>query len=78
MSEMQPVPALDSIAKRIFEIRGQRVMLDSDLAGMYGVAAKVLNQAVKRNAERFPADFMFQLTLEEADSLRSQFVTSDC
>ena len=69
-------PALTlSIAQRIFEIRGQRVMLDTDLARMYDVAAKVLNQAVKRNVERFPEDFMFQLTSEEADSLRSQIVT---
>ena len=56
-------------------LRGHRVMLDADLAKLYGVAVKALNQAVKRNAERFPADFMFQLTWEEAESLRSQFVT---
>jgi hypothetical protein len=52
-------------------------MLDTDLAALYGVEAKVLNQAVKRNADRFPADFMFQLTHEEAAALRSQFVTLD-
>ena len=52
-------------------------MLDADLAGLYGVEVKALNQAVKRNAERFPADFMFQLTREEAAALRSQIVTLD-
>lgn len=56
-------------------IRGQRVMLDSDLALLYGVETKVLNQAVKRNLDRFPKDFVFQLAKEEALSLRSQFVT---
>ena len=59
----------------IYVIRGQRVMLDSDLAQMYGVEAKVLNQVVKRNISRFPFDFMFQLTAEEWKILRSQFVT---
>ncbi|MFN7948190.1 MAG: ORF6N domain-containing protein [Blastocatellia bacterium] len=57
-------------------IRGQKVMLDSDLAELYEVETKVLNQAVKRNLERFPEDFMFQLTTEEAGNLRSQIVTS--
>ena len=56
-------------------MRGKRVMLDKDLAELYGVKTKVLNQAIKRNMERFPEDFMFQLTKEEANSLRSQFVT---
>lgn len=63
------------IEQKIFIIRGQRVMLSSHLAELYGVEAKVLIQAVKRNIERFPRDFMFQLTWEEAHSLRSQFVT---
>ena len=75
MPDIQPVFTLDAVAQRIFEIRGQRIMLDADLATLYGVTAKALNQAVKRNAERFPEDFMFQLIQEEADSLRSQFVT---
>jgi len=75
MPDIQPSFTLDAVAQRIFELRGQRVMLDSDLAVLYGVAAKALNQAVKRNTERFPEDFMFQLTQEEADSLRSQVVT---
>jgi len=57
-------------------IRGERVILDADLATLYDVATKVLLQAVKRQIERFPPDFMFQLTKEEFDILRSQFVTS--
>lgn len=61
---------------RIFTMRGQRVMLDADLAELYGVQTKVLLQAMKRNIARFPPDFMFQLSKEEAESLRSQFVTS--
>ena len=68
------VPA-ERIDHAIHLIRGHCVMLDSDLAALYCVPTKVLNQAVKRNRARFPADFIFQLTLEEAGSLRSQFVT---
>jgi len=64
------------IEARILMIRGERVMLDADLAQLYGVATKVLVQAVKRNAERFPLDFMFQLTPDEFANLRSQIVTS--
>ena len=60
----------------IYEIRGQKVMLDSDLAKLYQVETKVLNQAVKRNAERFPVDFMFRLTPEEVLNMRSHFVTA--
>ena len=71
---------LEVIKSKIYEIRGQRVMLDRDLAQMYGVETKVLNQAVRRNLERFPEDFMFILTQTECKSLeisvRSQFVTS--
>jgi len=67
--------AVEVIATRILELRGKRVMLDRDLAKLYGVAAKVLNQAVKRNIKRFPEDFMFQLSWEEVASLRSQIVT---
>ncbi|MDD3984137.1 MAG: ORF6N domain-containing protein [Candidatus Omnitrophica bacterium] len=59
----------------MFEIRGKKVMLDRDLAKLYGVETRVLNQAVKRNLRRFPEDFMFKLTGEEVESLRSQFVT---
>ena len=75
-SETQPVPALNAIAQRIFEIRGQRVMLDTDLATLYDVPTFRLNEAVKRNRARFPEDFMFQLTKEEYASLRSQFAMS--
>ena len=60
----------------IYEIRGQKVMLDFDLAKLYQVETKALNQAVKRNAERFPADFMFRLTAEEVLNMRSQIVTA--
>src|SRR5664280_1806578 len=70
--------ALGAIESRIFVLRGHRVMLDRDLAELYGVETRALNQAVKRNADRFPDDFMFKLTLEEAQAvlaLRSQLVT---
>ncbi len=70
------VPKPECLAKLVFFIRGEKVLLDADLADLYGVATKVLNQAVKRNRDRFPADFMFQLTLEEWEGMRSQFVTS--
>jgi phage regulator Rha-like protein len=66
---------IQSIQNRIYEIRGQRVLIDRDLAALYEVETKVFNQAVKRNIKRFPEDFMFQLTQEEWESLRSQFVT---
>lgn len=65
----------ETIERAIYTIRGVQVMLDKDLAVLYGVETRVLNQAVRRNAERFPAHFMFQLTKEEYDSLRSQIVT---
>ena len=68
---------VDQVAEGIRYVRGQKVLLDFDLAALYGVSAKVLNQAVKRNSERFPAGFMFQLTAEETRSLRSQFVTNE-
>jgi hypothetical protein len=67
---------IQTIESKIYEIRGQKVMLDFDLAELYEVETKVLNQAVKRNINRFPGDFMFQLTMGEWNSLRSQFVTS--
>lgn len=78
--------SVEQIESRIFVIRGQKVMLDADLAELYGVETKVLNQAVKRNLDRFPDDFMFQLSTEEfanlkskigISSLRSQIVTSN-
>ena len=69
-----PVLKVGDIVSGIFFIRGQKVMLDYDLASIYGVATRVLNQAVKRNQRRFPDDFLFQLTRDEWESLRSQFV----
>jgi phage regulator Rha-like protein len=69
---MQIIVPVEVIEKKILLIRGQKVMLDSDLAELYGVETFNLNKAVKRNSERFPEDFMFQLTKEEADSLRFQ------
>ena len=70
-----PVP-IQLIERRIYLIRGQKVMLDRDLAELYQVQTKALNQAVRRNAERFPSDFMFQLSAKEVVELnRSQFVT---
>jgi len=68
---------LQPIQNKIYEIRGFKVMLDFDLAGMYGTETKVLKQSVRRNIERFPDDFMFELTRDEYNSLRSQFVTLD-
>ena len=67
---------LQLIQSKIYEIRGQKVMLDRDLAELYGIETKVLKQAVKRNLKRFPSDFMFELTQDEFECLRSQFVTS--
>ena len=67
---------IKNIQSKIYEIRNEKVMLDFDLAAMYEVETKSLNQAVKRNLDRFPEDFMFQLTEEEFNNLRSQFVTS--
>src|SRR5437868_14420763 len=66
----------ENLARFVFFIRGEKVMLDSDLARLYGVEARALNQAVARNRKRFPADFMFQLTPREYESLRSQTVIS--
>jgi len=67
---------IETVERKILLIRGHKVMLDSDLAELYGVTTKALLQAVKRNPERFPADFMFQLSETEFLNLRSQFVTS--
>src|ERR1039458_9337677 len=78
-----PTPAgqllvpVELVERRIYLIRGQKVMLDSDLAELYQVLTKNLNLAVRRNAKRFPPDFMFQLTREEAESLRLQIATSN-
>jgi hypothetical protein len=86
MADKKLIASVEQIESRIFIIRGQKVMLDADLAELYGVETKAFNQAVKRNAERFPEDFMFQLISEEfadlrcqidTSSLRSQIVTSN-
>ena len=68
---------LEVIQSKIYDIRGQKVMLDRDLAEMYGVETRALNQAVKRNTDRFPVDFMFQLTDEETEIWKSQIVMSN-
>ncbi len=68
--------ALEQVEPLIQEIRGEKVILDSDLARLYGVTTKRLNEQVKRNRDRFPADFMFQLTVRESVASRSQFATS--
>ena len=78
MPKPQKRLSVDRLGQLIYEIRGQRVMLDSDLAKIYGVPTKVFNQAVKRNRQRFPEDFMFRLSQKEATALqasRSQIVT---
>lgn len=67
---------IEQISDKIYNIRGVKVMLDSDLADLYEVQTKVLNQAVRRHIKRFPKDFMFQLTKQEFDNLKSQIVTS--
>ena len=74
--KIAPIVA-ERIERAILVLRGHRAMLDSDLANLYEVPTKVLVQAVKRNRERFPQDFMFQMTSEEFQRLRSQFVTSN-
>lgn len=68
--------ATDPIPGRIFQVRGHRVILDADLARLYGVPTKRFNEAFKRNRHRFPEDFAFQLTTEEVTNLKSQFATS--
>jgi len=73
---MRDLITREQIEKHILLLRGQKVMLSTDLAGLYGVAPKVLVQAVKRNIERFPSDFLFQLSPQEAKNLKSQIVTS--
>ena len=66
----------ENVAQLVFLIRGEKVMLDADLATLYGVSTKALNQAFRRNRNRFPSDFVFQLTKTEYDSMRSQIVTA--
>ena len=76
MNEKGADISVEMMEQAILLIRGQKVMLDADLAQLYGVETKILNKAVKRNLDRFPEDFMFQLTTEEAENLRFQFGTS--
>ena len=75
MANEKGSPAAQDIARSIVVLRGQRVILDSELAAIYGVPTKALNQAVKRNSDRFPEDFRFQLTSVEVSASRSQIVT---
>lgn len=78
MSQTNAVIVPDEVVmNKIYMVRDQKVMLDSDLAELYGVETKVLKQAVRRNITRFPEDFMFEMNKEELDSLRSQIVTSN-
>jgi len=74
--EMKVALKPENIAQLVFFVRGEKVMFDADLAKLYGVSTKALNQALRRNRERFPDDFVFQLTAEEFAFLKSQFVTS--
>lgn len=76
MSKRAAVIPIERIENAILQLRGEKVILDSELANLYGVETRSLVQAVKRNSERFPDDFMFQLTRNEFDALRSQFVIS--
>jgi len=75
-STMTPTRKVDNVEGAIYLIRGQRVMLDSDLAAIYGVTTKRLNEQLRRNRKRFPQDFAFQLTTEEFRNLKSQIATS--
>ena len=76
VTQMHSIISDNSVVNKIYEIRGQKVMLDSDLAELYGVETRVLNQSIKRNLDRFPDDFMFLLTDNECQNLKSQIVTS--
>ena len=77
MADKKLIASVEQIESRMFLIRGQKVMLDHDLAELYGVETKRFNEQVRRNSERFPEDFMFQLTAEEFANLRSQIATSN-
>jgi len=76
MTDVVPIVPIEAVQGRIFVIRGAKVMLDQDLAELYGVTTSALNQAVSRNTERFPEDFMFRLSNQEFENLKSQTVTS--
>ena len=75
-SQLKRTQLTTPIEKRIFILRGERIMLSFDIAALYGIEPKALVQAVKRNIDRFPEDFMFQLSAEEFQNLKSQIVTS--
>ncbi len=77
MATDTPAQDRSSLTSRIHFVRGQKIMLDADLAELYGISTRVFNQAIKRNSERFPLDFMFRLDDKEYKSLRSQFVISN-
>lgn len=77
MDNIKQITLQHQIINKIYIVRGHKVMLDRDLAEFYGVTTKVFNQAVKRQSTRFDPDFMFKLTTEEYNSLRSQIVTSN-
>jgi len=74
---MTKIVPIESIVGKIVFLRGEKVLLDRDVAELYGVKTKVLKQAVRRNIKRFPSDFMFELFKEEFENWRSQFVTSN-
>ena len=76
MGDTTELRTVESIKERVYMIRGQQVMLDTDLADIYGYEVKRLNEQVKRNKKRFPEDFMFQLTREEVELVKSQIATS--
>ena len=76
MQKSQSLLPVEQVQGKILLLRGEKVLLDSDLAVLYGVTTKRLNEQVKRNKERFPIDFMFQLGKEEFDNLKSHFATS--
>ena len=76
MRETAEIMAVENIYNRVYVIRGQQVMLDYDLADIYGYEVKRMNEQVKRNIARFPEDFMFQLSVDETEKLKSQFATS--
>ena len=76
MGDTTELKIVESIKAHVYMLRGEQVMLDSDLADIYGYELKAMNQQVKRNIERFPEDFMFQLTREEVDLVKSQIVNS--
>ena len=76
MNNLNEQQTIEIAISKIYEIRGHKVMLDSDLAILYGIETKRVNEQVRRNPDRFPSEFMFQLTKQEWECLRSQFATS--